>query len=49
MLWRWKFGAKTGAMTTAQRLLFAKTMIEDGWQAQLAELQRGLRGTPKVP
>ena len=26
---RWKFEAKTEAMTTAQRALFAETMIED--------------------
>ena len=48
---RWKFEAKTEAMTAAQRLLFAETMIEDeaSLQAQLAELQRGLPETPKAP
>jgi transposase len=48
---RWKFDARTEAMTAAQRLLFAETMIEDeaGLQAQLAELQRGLPDAPKTP
>ena len=48
---RWKFAARTEAMTAAQRLLFAETMIEDeaSLQAQLAELQRGLPETPKTP
>jgi transposase len=48
---RWKFEAKTEAMTAAQRLLFAESMIEDdaSLQAQLAELQRGLPETPKAP
>ena len=48
---RWKFDARTEAMTAAQRLLFAETMIEDeaSLQAQLAELQRGLPETPKTP
>jgi hypothetical protein len=48
---RWKFEAKTEAMTAAQRLLFAETMIEDeaSLQAQLAELQRNLPETPKPP
>jgi transposase len=48
---RWKFDAKTEAMTAQQRLLFAETMIEDeaSLQAQLAELQRGLPELPKNP
>src|SRR4029453_8284220 len=48
---RWKFDAKTEAMTASQRLLFAETMIEDeaSLQAKLAELQRGLPQTPKTP
>ena len=48
---RWKFDAKTEAMTAEQRLLFAETMIEDeaSLQAQLAELQRGLPEVPRTP
>lgn len=48
---RWKFDAKTEAMTAEQRLLFAETMIEDeaSLQARLAELQRGLPEVPKTP
>jgi transposase len=48
---RWKFDARTEAMTTQQRLLFAETMIEDeaSLQAQLAELQRSLPELPKTP
>jgi transposase len=48
---RWKFDAKTEAMTAAQRLLFAEVMAEDeaSLQAKLAELQRGLPETPKTP
>lgn len=48
---RWKFDAKTEAMTAEQRLLFAETMVEDeaALQAQLAELQRGLPELPKTP
>lgn len=48
---RWKFDAKTEAMTTSQRLLFAETMIEDeaSLRAKLAELQRGLPEAPKTP
>ena len=47
---RWKFDAKTEAMTAEQRLLFAEAMIEDeaSLQAQLAELQRGLPEAPKT-
>ena len=49
---RWKFGAKTEAMTAQQRALFAETIIEDeaSLQAQLAELQARLpqlRAAPK--
>jgi transposase len=48
---RWKFEARTEAMTAEQRLLFAETMAEDeaSLQAQLEELQRGLPETPKTP
>jgi len=48
---RWKFEAKTEAMTAAQRLLFAETMLEDeaSLKAKLAELQRGLPEVPKTP
>jgi transposase len=48
---RWKFGAKTEAMTAAQRLLFAETLVEDeaSLQAQLAALQAGLPELPKAP
>src|SRR6186713_1037884 len=45
---RWKFDARTEAMTASQRLLFADTMIEDeaSLRAKLAEMQAGL---PQVP
>lgn len=48
---RWKFGAKTEAMTAQQRALFEETLAEDeaSLQAQLAELQRGLPDVPKAP
>jgi transposase len=48
---RWKFEARTEAMTAEQRLLFSETMAEDeaSLQAQLADLQRGLPETPKTP
>ena len=48
---RWKFDAKTEAMTAAQRLLFAEALAEDeaSLRAKLAELQRGLPETPKPP
>jgi transposase len=48
---RWKFGAKTEAMSAEQRALFADTLIEDeaSLQAQLAELQAKLPQTPAVP
>ena len=48
---RWKFDAKTEAMTAEQRALFQDTMAEDeaSLQAQLAELQRDLPEAPKTP
>jgi transposase len=48
---RWKFGAKTEAMTAQQRVLFAETLVEDeaSLQAQLAALQAKLPQTPAVP
>jgi transposase len=48
---RWKFGAKTEAMTAQQRALFAETLIEDeaALQAQLAELQARLPQTSNAP
>ena len=48
---RWKFGAKTEAMTAEQRALFQDTLAEDeaSLQAQLAELQAGLPEAPKAP
>ncbi|HQC96198.1 MAG TPA: IS66 family transposase zinc-finger binding domain-containing protein, partial [Aquabacterium sp.] len=48
---RWKFGAKTEAMTAQQRALFQDMLAEDeaSLQAQLAELQRGLPEAPKTP
>ncbi|MDN8617376.1 IS66 family transposase zinc-finger binding domain-containing protein [Variovorax ginsengisoli] len=48
---RWKFGAKTEAMTAQQRALFQDALAEDeaSLQAQLAELQRGLPEAPKTP
>ena len=48
---RWKFGAKTEAMTAQQRALFQDTLAEDeaSLRAQLAELQRGLPEVPKTP
>ena len=47
---RWKFGARTEAMTAQQRALFQDTLAEDeaSLQAQLAALQRGLPETPKA-
>ena len=47
---RWKFGAKTEAMTAQQRALFQDTLAEDeaSLQAQLAELQRGLPEVSKT-
>jgi transposase len=48
---RWKFGARTEAMSAEQRALFADTLIEDeaSLQAQLAELQAQLPRTPAAP
>ena len=48
---RWKFGAKTEAMTAEQRRLFEDTLAEDeaSLRAQLAALQAGLPETPKPP
>ena len=48
---RWKFGARTEAMTAQQRALFQDTLAEDeaSLQAQLAELQRTLPEAPKTP
>jgi len=48
---RWKFDAKSEAMTAEQRQLFAEVMAEDeaSLRAKLAELQRGLPETPKTP
>jgi transposase len=49
---RWKFGAKTEAMSVQQRALFQETMAEDeaSLQAQLAALQAGLpEGAAKAP
>ena len=48
---RWKFGAKTEAMTAEQRALFAEVLVEDeaSLQAQLAELQADLPEAPKTP
>ena len=46
---RWKFGAKTEAMTAQQRALFQDTLAEDeaSLRARLTELQRGLPEAPK--
>ena len=48
---RWKFGAKSEAMTAEQRQLFQDTVAEDeaSLQAQLAALQASLPETPKAP
>jgi len=48
---RWKFSAKSEAMTAEQRLLFQDTLAEDeaSLRAQLAALQAGLPETPKAP
>ncbi|MBK6867174.1 MAG: IS66 family transposase [Burkholderiales bacterium] len=48
---RWKFGARTEAMTAQQRALFQEALAEDeaSLQAQLAALQRDLPQAPKVP
>ena len=48
---RWKFGAKSEAMTAEQRRLFEDTLAEDeaSLRAQLAALQAGLPETPATP
>ncbi|GAA4346046.1 hypothetical protein GCM10023165_30550 [Variovorax defluvii] len=48
---RWKFGAKSEAMSAEQRQLFQDTVAEDeaSLQAQLAALQASLPETPKAP
>jgi transposase len=52
---RWKFGAKTEAMTTEQRQMFQDTLLEDeaDLEAQLAALQAALPNktstAPKAP
>ncbi len=48
---RWKFGAKSEAMTTEQRQLFQDTLLEDeaDLEAQLAALQAALPKTPAKP
>ncbi len=48
---RWKFEAKTEAMTAQQRALFAETLFEDeaSLRAKLAELQRGMPEAPAKP
>jgi len=48
---RWKFGAKSEAMSAEQRQLFQDTVAEDeaSLQAQLAALQASLPETPKPP
>jgi len=48
---RWKFGAKSEAMTAQQRALFEETMAEDeaSLHAQLAALKASLPQTPEKP
>jgi len=48
---RWKFGAKSEAMTAEQRQLFQDTLLEDeaDLEAQLAALQAALPKTPAAP
>ena len=48
---RWKFGAKTEAMTAEQRQMFQDTLLEDeaDLEAQLAALQAALPKTPAAP
>jgi transposase len=48
---RWKFSARTEAMTDQQRQLFEDTLAEDeaSLRTQLAALQAGLPETPTVP
>ena len=48
---RWKYGAKSEAMTTEQRQLFQDTLLEDEaeLEAQLAALQEALPKTAAAP
>ena len=48
---RWKFGAKTEAMTAERRQMFQDTLLEDeaDLEAQLAALQAALPKTPAAP
>ena len=48
---RWKFGAKSEAMTAQQRQMFQDTLLEDeaDLEAQLAALQAALPKTPPAP
>ena len=48
---RWKFGAKSEAMTADQRQMFQDTLLEDeaDLEAQLAALQAALPKTPTKP
>ena len=48
---RWKFGARTEAMTAEQRRLFEDTLAEDeaSLRAELAALQAGLPEAPAIP
>jgi len=48
---RWKFGAKSEAMTADQRQMFQDTLLEDeaDLEAQLAALQAALPKTPAAP
>ena len=48
---RWKFGAKSEAMTADQRQMFQDTLLEDeaDLEAQLAALQAALPKTPAKP
>jgi transposase len=48
---RWKFGAKSEAMSTEQRQMFQETILEDeaDLEAQLAALQAALATTPAKP
>src|SRR5881398_1993634 len=48
---RWKFGAKSEAMTAEQRQMFQDTLLEDeaDLEAQLAALRAALPETPSAP
>jgi transposase len=48
---RWKYGAKSEAMTAEQRQMFQDTLLEDeaDLEAQLAALQAALPKTPAAP